>query len=187
MGTFNNFLNLSNRGVTIKGKAKEDINNLMKKMLRMNGLQRLSSLFSIFDILSGPIEFDLLASPGFVTTTQHKESDRLNKIIEYIMLNFNEDIDLPMAASMMNMGLTTFCNFFKENCRITFVEYVNAVRIGHACKLLFEKDRTIAEIAYECGFNSIANFNKQFKKVKNMSPSEYRRTINIQNNCSIVV
>lgn len=177
MEAFNNFLNLSNRGMAIKGQAKEDINNLMKRMLKMNGIQRLSSLFSIFDILSGPIEFDLLASPGFVATTQRKESDRLNKIIEYVMLNFDEDISLPMAASMMNMGLTTFCNFFKENYRITFVEYVNTVRIGHACKLLFEKDQTIAEVAYECGYNSIANFNRQFKKYKQLNPSEYKRML----------
>lgn len=177
MGSFKNFLHLSNRGISIKGKAKEDINNLMKKMLKMNGIQRLSSLFSIFDILSGPIEFDLLASPALVATTQRKESDRLNKIIEYVMLNFDEDISLPMAASMMNMGLTTFCNFFKENYRITFVEYVNTVRIGHACKLLFEKDQTIAEVAYECGYNSIANFNRQFKKYKQLNPSEYKRML----------
>ena len=179
METLRKFLLLSNRGMEIKGKAREDINTLMVKMLSMNGMQRLSSLLSIFDILSRPIKFELLASPGFVDATHHKESDRLDKIIKYVLANFDDDISLPMAASMMNMGLTTFCNFFKENYRITFVEYINMVRIGHSCKLLFEKDQTIAEVAYECGFNSIANFNRQFKKAKNMSPSEYRKVINV--------
>jgi AraC-like DNA-binding protein len=179
METLRKFLLLSNRGMEIKGKAREEINTLMIKMLSMNGMQRLSSLLSIFDILSRPIEFKLLASPGFVDATHHKESDRLDKIIKYVLANFDDDISLPMAASMMNMGLTTFCNFFKENYRITFVEYINMVRIGHSCKLLLEKDQTIAEVAYECGFNSIANFNRQFKKAKNMSPSEYRKVINV--------
>lgn len=177
MEAFKKFLLLSNRGMEIKGKAREDINTLMIKMLSMNGLQRLSSLLSIFDILSGSCKFELLASPEFVESTPHKESDRLKKITEYVMLNFDEEISLPMAASLMNMGLTTFCNFFKENYRITFVEYVNMVRIGHACKLLFEKDQPIADVAYKCGYNSIANFNRQFKKYKKLNPSEYKRML----------
>ena len=177
MEDFRKFLRLSKRGIGIRGKAREEINTIMVKMPGMNGLRRLSSLLSIFDILSGSIEFDLLASPGFVETMNHKESVRLKKIIEYVMQNFDENINLPMAASMMNMGVTTFCNFFKDNYRMTFVEFINSVRIGHACKLLFDKDQTIAEVAYECGYNSLANFNRQFKKYKRINPSEYKRLL----------
>lgn len=179
MEVLKKFLSLSNRGMAIKGEAKEEINILMRRMTSMNGLQRLSSLFSIFDILSGSIEFDLLASPGFIETAHYKESERLNKIIEYVMQNFDEDINLPMAASMMNMGVTAFCNFFKNNYRMTFIEYINTVRIGHACKLLFEQDQTIAEVAYKCGYNSLANFNRQFKKYKSINPSEYKRMLTV--------
>lgn len=177
MEDFRKFLRLSKRGIGIKGQAREEINSIMVRMPCMNGLQRLSSLLSIFDVLSGNIDFDLLASPGFVETMSHKESVRLKKIIEYVMQNFDEEINLPMAASMMNMGVTTFCNFFKDNYRMTFVEYINSVRIGHACKLLFEKDQTIAEVAYECGYNSLANFNRQFKKYKRINPSQYKRLL----------
>jgi AraC-like DNA-binding protein len=78
------------------------------------------------------------------------------------------------------MGLTTFCNFFKENYRVTFVEYLNSVRIGHACRLLSDNEKNIVEIAYSCGFNTLANFNRQFKKFKNMTPSEYRKALTIK-------
>lgn len=177
MEGFRKFLHLSNRGIQIQGKARDEINTVMVKMLNMNGLQRLSSLLSIFDILSNAVEVNLLASPGFIETMKHKKSDRLNKIIEYVTQNFDEDINLTEVATMMNMGVTTFCNFFKENYRMTFVEYINSVRIGHACKLLFENDQTIADVAYECGYNSLANFNRQFKKYKNINPSEYKRLL----------
>ena len=128
-------------------------------------------------MLSKASDYELLASPGFVKTNNVNNSDRLNKVIDYILQNFDQDITLPEVASAANMGLTTFCNFFKDNYRVTFVEYLNSVRIGHACKLLTEKDQNIVEIAYECGYNSLANFNRQFKKYKQMTPTEYRRVM----------
>ena len=177
MESFNSFLKMSDRGVVIKGDAKAKINAIMKKMPNLNGLQRLSSLFSIFDILSGLMEYELLASPGFVKKITLNSSDRLNRVIEYIMENFDQDITLSKAASNANMSLTSFCNFFKGNYRLTFVEYLNSVRVGHACKLLSEKDRNIVEVAFGSGYHSLANFNKQFKKYKQMTPTEYRRVL----------
>lgn len=177
MDALNNILKLSNRGILIKGTAKAKINSLMKKMPDLSGLQRLSALFSIFDILSGTMEYELLASPGYVESINLKGSDRLKKVIDYIMKNFDQSITLPEAASNVNMSLTSFCNFFKENYRLTFVEYLNSVRIGHACKLLTEKDRSIVDVAYGSGYNSLANFNKQFKRYKQMTPTEYRKVV----------
>ena len=179
MESFANFLRLSNQGLKIQGKARSEINEIMKKMIGMNGIQRLSALLSIFDILSRTNEYKVLASQGFVQKTTIKSSDQFQKINEYIMLNFQEEISLPEVAQIANMAVTTFCNFFKENFRVTFVEYVNTLRIGNACKLLAESDYHIVEVAYKCGFNNLANFNRQFKKYKKMTPSEYRKLINI--------
>ena len=177
--SFTHFLRLSHQGLAIHGKSREQINAIMKKMLAMNGIQRLSALLSIFDILSRTTDYELLASQGFVQKTTLKSSDQFRKVNEYIMLNFQEEISLPQVARVANMAVTTFCNFFKENFRVTFVEYVNTLRVGHACKLLAETDRHIVEVAYQCGFNNLANFNRQFKKYKKMTPSEYRKLVNI--------
>jgi AraC-like DNA-binding protein len=179
METMKRLLDLSKRGMAITGKTREKMNLIMKRMIPMNGIQRLASLMSIFDILSSTSEYELLASPDFANNPDKKESNRLGEVMEYIMRNFDEDISLPKAASMANMGLTTFCNFFKENYRVTFVEYLNLIRVGHACKLLSLNDQTIAEIAYSCGFSTLANFNRQFKKYKGMTPSDYREKLNI--------
>jgi AraC-like DNA-binding protein len=174
------FLDLAQYGMVIKGTARIRINALLKKMVFMNGLQRLSALFSIFDILSTSTDYDLLASPGYVRKTpQLKCSDRFSKVTEYIMRNFDRDISLTEIASIANMGVTSFCNFFKDNYRRTFIDYLNDIRIGHACKLLSEKDDNIVEVAYECGYNSLANFNRQFKKIKRMNPSEFRKGVEV--------
>jgi YesN/AraC family two-component response regulator len=97
------------------GKSRERINDLMKKMLYQNGLQRLASLFTIFDILSSCTDYELLANPNFEQQVQAANcSDRFNKITEYIMRNFTNDITLAEIAGVANMGITAFCNFFKQ-------------------------------------------------------------------------
>lgn len=121
----------------------------------------------------------MLASPIYADTTSHRESDRFSNITEYIMKNFDGEISLNQVAAVANMATTTFCNFFKEHYRVTFMEYVTEIRIGHACKLLSDPSKNIVEAAYESGFNNLANFNRQFKKLKNMTPSDYRRMIEI--------
>jgi AraC-like DNA-binding protein len=177
---FKKFLQLSKRGIEIKGVTRKKINELMQGMLCQNGLQRLSTLFTIFDILSGCSDYELLASPNYEKSVQSTNcSYRFSKITEYIMNNFTNDITLPEIASVANMGITTFCNFFKQHHKVTFVEYLNTVKIGHACKLLSERDENIVGAAYNSGYNTLANFNRQFKKIKNMTPSEYRKTLDI--------
>ncbi len=177
---FRKFLNVSERGIVIEGKARNKIIPIMKSMIGMTGIQRLSALISIFEILSNISDYNLLASPKFVQNFQYESPGRFKKITEYILQNFNKDITLPEAASVANMGLTAFCNFFKNQFRMTFVEYLNAVRIGHACKLIAEDKHNIVEVAYECGFNNLANFNRQFKKLKNITPSDYRKLLNME-------
>ena len=173
-------LKVSERGIVINGKARSRISALMNDMLSMTGLQRLSALLSIFEVLSNTAEYELLASPKFVQNFQYESPGRFKVITEYILRNFNEDITLPAAAAVANMGLTAFCNFFKSQFRVTFVEYLNTVRIGHACKLIAENKLNIVQIAYECGFNSLANFNRQFKKLKKISPSDYRKLLVVE-------
>ncbi|MEQ7802637.1 AraC family transcriptional regulator [Pedobacter sp. ASV1-7] len=170
-------LQLSQRGLLIKGNTKKQINSLMKSMTSQSGLGRLSSLFSIFDILGHSSEYEPLASPTYMKNTKEFYSDRYGKITDYILRNFQREITLNEVASQASMATTTFCNFFKEHYRMTFIEYLNTIRIGHVCKLLAQRDHNVVSIAYECGFNSLANFNRQFKRIKGMSPSEYRRTL----------
>lgn len=177
MDAFKRTLKLAERGMVLKGDTREKISSLIKKMPNLNGMQRLSSLFLIFDIMSDTSEYELLASPPFVQNFHFDSSRRLKKITGYIMGNFDKDISLAEIATVGNMSVTTFCNFFKEQFRVTFIEYLTKVRIGHACKLLSQNDRNIVEVAYESGFNNLAHFNRQFKKLKAMTPTDYRKKL----------
>jgi AraC-like DNA-binding protein len=179
MEAFRNFLDLSNRGMVILGSTREKITAIMEQMLTMDGLQRLISLLTIFGLLAHTTEYELLASPGYVYNTSLKSSNHFSKVNEYIMRNFQHDISLPEIAAAANMTVATFCKFFKEHYRVTFIEYLTAIKVGHACKLLAENELNIMEVAYGSGFNNLANFYKQFKKLKQMTPSEFRKTLKV--------
>jgi AraC-like DNA-binding protein len=174
---FSEVLRKSVRGMKIHGITRQILTDKMKWMLGMDGLQRLTMLLSIFDLLSKTTEYELLASSGFVHNFEASSSDRFRNVTKYIMKNFTDDIPLSAIAKVANMTPTNFCTFFKNFYRQTFVEYLNNIRVGYACKLLGNYDKNISEIAYESGFKNLSNFNRQFKKYKGVNPAKYRQSL----------
>lgn len=100
---------------------------------------------------------------------------RLDKVLDYIELNYDKGIALGDVASVANYSPYHFTRFFKDLTGMTFNEYLNSVRLRKAEGYLSDIDTPITEIAYKSGFNSIQTFNRVFKKAKGCSPSEYRK------------
>jgi len=120
-----------------------------------------------------------------LSTIDNKElhlfnDNKINRVFEFTISQFRNPIALSDVASIANMSVSAFCRYFKKNTKKTYVEFVNEMRIGHACQALVNTDDTIVEIGYENGFNTVANFNRQFLKVKGMKPSVYKRTFRNQ-------
>ncbi len=176
MEMIRSYLSYTRRGLVITGQKQERIAPLMQEMLCMNGIRRLAGLLTIFDILCSSTEDqEFLASPNFEENVPVSSYDRRSRITEHILKNFDRDLSLEEMASVSNMAQTTFCSYFKKQYRLTFKEYLTLVRVGHACKLLAEGNENIAQVAYLSGFNNISNFNRQFKKIKHISPGDYRK------------
>ena len=74
------------------------------------------------------------------------------------------------------MSEASFSRNFQAVTGNRFVEFVNRVRIGQACVMLFETDEQISSICYDVGFQNLANFNRHFLKMKSMTPSKYRHS-----------
>ncbi|WP_149275544.1 AraC family transcriptional regulator [Pareuzebyella sediminis] len=103
------------------------------------------------------------------------KGSRMQKIIEYTVRNFQNEIDLVSASEIVHMTPNAFCRFFKQHTNKTFFQFLIELRIEHACQLL-QKNRhglSILEISEQSGFKSISNFNRQFKKHKGCVPSQY--------------
>ncbi len=95
-------------------------------------------------------------------------------VVDHITTNFSEDITLDQAADMAHMSTTAFSRNFQKMTGTKFSEFVTKVRVGQACSMLQATDQKIATICHEVGFRNLANFNRHFLKVKEMTPSAYR-------------
>ncbi|WP_372745260.1 AraC family transcriptional regulator [Lutibacter sp.] len=104
------------------------------------------------------------------------EGKRMSDIFKYTMDNFHKEITLNDVADIANMTPNAFCRYFKQRTTKTFVNFLIDIRIGNACKLLTKNnDLSITEISYKSGFNNLANFNRKFKAVKGVTPSDYKK------------
>lgn len=176
--TLADFFQLSKRCMRFKGEAKLQIKNLLMELAEeANVLQRLTLLTKILHVLSQTKDYDLLTGAGYTNTYHLKDNDRMDIILKYIFNNFSKEILLEDVADMIHMNKQSFCRYFKNRTQKTFVEFVNEVRIGHACKLLNQEEYRVSNLAYDCGFNSLSNFNKFFKKIKGSTPREYRNKL----------
>jgi AraC-like DNA-binding protein len=105
------------------------------------------------------------------------EGKRMSDVMDYTINNFKNTICLEDIAKISAMTKNAFCKYFKKRTNKTYFKFLNELRIEHASKLLLsETDLSIAEVAYKSGFNNISNFNRQFKAVRHLVPSGYKRT-----------
>ncbi|PCJ97402.1 MAG: AraC family transcriptional regulator [Flavobacteriaceae bacterium] len=181
----NKLVENSFRGMEFYGGTRKKINRLLLKIADTRGFQRIIKLLEIIDILANSNEYNLLSSPGYLNVFKGDDAEKMRLVYDYVMANFKTKISLEEIASLLNMTTTSFCRYFKPRANKTFTRFVNDIRIGHARKLLLEDNLNISQISYECGFNALSNFNRQFKSIVHMSPHEYRGLfLNIQTNIS---
>lgn len=175
MAKVKKLLNASRRGLQIEGELRKEIAGRMEKMLHYSPTLRLTELLHILVILSHHESLKPLASAGFVRHYGNANAERLDPVLAYMMQHFTEDIPLEEVASLANMSPQSFCRFFKHCTRKTFLAFLNELRVGYACRLISDNRYNISEVCYKSGFNNLSNFNRQFKRITQKTPSEYKR------------
>lgn len=149
----------------------------MKALVHLDEFQRWLGFAAILGKLAASPSTPL-ASSNYRHHRSTRLSSRLERVTSYIEKHFREEISIGQVAKMAGVTSGAFSRFFRKMTHKTFVEYCNGCRIREACRLLTETDLPITEIAYECGFNNLANFNRRFLKEKRMVPRHYRRIHN---------
>jgi len=172
-----NLLERSRVGLLFYGKTRDKVAHLMAPLVHLEGFERLVSFLKILEIMAESKECRVLASPSYSPSLALYQGARINSVCELISTKFREGLTQKEAASMARMSGPSFSRFFRRATNKTFRSFLNEVRIGHASQQLLETDRTVAEVCYESGFANLSNFNRQFLKLRRVSPRDYRRKI----------
>jgi len=154
--------------------ASNKLENLFLQLKNNSKLQRFISCLEILKVLSKSKHQPL---SSFIYDKKYTDSEgkRMRDVMDYTMQNYQHLISLNDIAKVSAMTKNAFCKYFKKRTNKSYFKFLNELRIENASKLLqSDEGYSIAEIADKSGFNNISNFNRQFKTVKQMSPSEYK-------------
>lgn len=168
-------LEKSKRGIQIHGKTKKLVADLMERMLKAEGTERIILLMEALDTIAACSQVVTLSSIGFQHNFEEAENDRINAIYEYSLANFRNKIHLEEIAAVALISPNSFCRYFKSRTRKTFSQFLIEIRVGHACKLLIDNKMSIKQLCYESGFNNFASFHKNFKHITGKSPLTYQK------------
>lgn len=173
--SLNKMFDDAQKGIKFSLPTIEKVKSRIKSLtLNQNGFYAVIELINILYELSIDEHYKTLCNSTFTNENDTSESRRVQKMINYIQLNIQKELHLADVAFYVGMSETAFSRFMKKRTGKNFVEYLNDLRLGIASRLLVNTYKSISEIAYECGFNNLSNFNRIFKKRKGCTPKDFR-------------
>jgi AraC-like DNA-binding protein len=176
MSFIRTLLQKSSRGILFSRKTAVSLAPRLNQLKQKHGFDSVLELMSLLHHLSISGDYKVLSDVSFNAEKSSYNSRRIEKIMEFINNKFDENIALADAAKIAGMAEVSLSRFFRFRTGKTFIDTLNEVRLGHASRMLIDTTNSINEIAYKCGFNNMSNFNRIFKKKKEITPKEFRQT-----------
>jgi len=168
----------------------KDINNNKKYTKLKNMLREIDCIYNerkegyvlktyslLFDILFEIVTNFSVSRPDKESIKSRKNLDRLTQIVEYIKENKKIDLSLDMVAEEFNLTPQYLSKYFKNYMGISYIKYLNSLRLESAYKELVNTDLSITDIAIENGFPDTKAFSRLFKNIYGANPGEYRKNL----------
>jgi len=167
-------LRRAGRGLEARGAVRAEVAGRMQRLAESEGLTRVVELLAILDILARARDLRPLASASYEPVLHPADQGRMERVCDHIHQHLTEDIDRTQLAKLAHLSEGAFSRFFRSRTGKTVPEYINEVRIGRACRMIAEDRQNITDIALDCGYRNLANFNRRFREVAGCTPREYR-------------
>lgn len=165
----------SAQGLCFNGPDAERIRQEILELTMLQGFQTATKFLNILNYMATAFRRKLVSNYSESEVSRStSNSRRISKACKYIEDNISKKITLSEVAELVNMSDSAFSHFFKTKTGISYITYVNNLRVAKACDLLINTSLSASEICYDCGFNNKSNFIRIFTQRKNMTPIEYR-------------
>lgn len=168
-------LTKAKQGIRIKDPTKSNVLDLMLHLENALNTEKIILLLQILNSISNSKKIKTICNTGVSFNLSSSDSEKLNNIYQYILNNFSRNLSLGEVAAVACLSPNSFCRYFRSKIKKSFSKFLIEVRIGHACKLLAETDKTVSSVCYESGYNNFSNFNRHFKSITSKTPLEHRK------------
>jgi AraC-like DNA-binding protein len=159
-------------GHTAKGKQAAE--GLMS-LVTLAPARRLVSLLSILCDLAEARDAERLSAGNAFPMCRPDDQDRINILCRRLESSFHQETDFKALARLIHMDQASLCRFFKRATGRTLTAYITERRVAAAAQLLIETNLSLLEISYQVGFGNYSNFNRQFKKIRGLTPKFVRQ------------
>lgn len=164
-----------NSGFLIPDNHVKEFSSLIKNIFLQSDTQQMLSFIELLLKMSNLKDLQKFSNKDEISKVSEYDGIRISNIYHYIMMNYHNQLSLEQIAKEANMTPQAFCSYFKKRTLKTFITFLNEVRINEACHRLTQNDFDgIAEVGFNCGFNTITHFNRVFKSIIGKSPTDYR-------------
>ncbi len=150
------------------------VSRLLRTLPSIDPSRRLVAFLDILLDLATESSPQKLSAAGARLTGKRGDRERIETICQYLDRQFASEIDFAHLATLIHMNQAAVCRFFKRAAGRTMTAYITDVRVAAATRLLLETDLSVLEIGFRVGFGNYSNFNRQFKRVKGVSPRGLR-------------
>lgn len=165
-------------GLQFHGEVKEAAATYIHNVISSDGINRLIHLLQLLSHLAAANDFNTICSKAYSANLSTHQLGKMKKVLSFIEHNFKKDITISDAAAVINLTDSAFYKFIKRHSKKKFTHILNEYRVNYASKRLADSTLTIAEICFESGFKNKSYFNRKFKEILKISPSEFRAQYN---------
>lgn len=162
------------RGLVFSAEVSSTARPLIEAMPTLGADRRLTQLLLVLTLLAQDRPRVLTAPTAGSQSLTHAEQGRIDRILEYLHVHYSANVSLRELAAIARLSPSGLHRLFQRHTRLSVTQYVTRLRIGEACALLISTDKPIAFIADSVGYASLANFNRQFRALKGMTPRAFR-------------
>ncbi len=165
---------LAQKSLIFQAEDKKDIYSWLRMILKeqeeMAAYAEYAMLLALNQLL-----ITLVRSMSDKPPAHSEKQNRMSQILHYLNENYTEPVTLEALAARFYINPYYLCREFKKHMGSTVIQYVNSLRILHAKRLLQETDKKVTEISKIVGFSNVTHFNRTYKSITGMSPSQTRR------------
>lgn len=149
---------------------------LIAGLPRLDAAARTVALLDVLTRLAAEATATPITDPGYAAAPSTVMRDRVDAVCRHLQEAHTEPVLQTEVAALAHMSPTSFSRFFRQAMGRTLTDYVNQLRVETACSLLTSTSLAVTEVAARSGYRNLANFNRRFRELKGLRPTEYRAT-----------